>query len=92
MNELDKIKLDLDSAPQYTKKPIPIKAVQVHTEVEILTLEGVMKAWPGDYVIRGVKGEIYPCKKEIFEETYEKVLTFKEMPQLQYQARGRYSR
>jgi hypothetical protein len=35
------------------------------------TLEGVMCANPGDWIIRGVKGEIYPCKPEIFEATYE---------------------
>lgn len=41
--------------------------------MEIHTLEGVMRTEPGDYVIRGVKGEIYPCKPDIFEETYEMV-------------------
>ena len=35
------------------------------------TLEGVMKVTPGDYVIRGVAGEIYPCKPDIFSKTYE---------------------
>lgn len=37
----------------------------------IETLEGVMLAKNGDYLIQGVHGEIYPCKKEIFEESYE---------------------
>lgn len=37
------------------------------------TLEGVMEASPGDYVIRGVQGEFYPCKPDIFEATYEPV-------------------
>lgn len=37
----------------------------------IFTLEGVMVAMPGDWIIRGVKGEIYPCKPDIFEVTYE---------------------
>jgi hypothetical protein len=32
-----------------------------------------MEANPGDYIIRGVKGELYPCKPDIFEMTYEKV-------------------
>lgn len=41
--------------------------------VEILTLEGKMIGNVGDWVIRGVKGEFYPCKPEIFEATYEKV-------------------
>lgn len=39
----------------------------------IRTLEGIMKANPGDYVIRGVKGELYPCKLDIFNQTYEKI-------------------
>lgn len=39
----------------------------------IHTLEGNMHVSPGDYVIRGVRGEHYPCKPEIFEETYEEV-------------------
>ena len=38
---------------------------------EIKTLEGVMIAKAGDYIIRGVNGEIYPCKADIFEKTYE---------------------
>jgi len=37
----------------------------------IETLEGVMTASVGDYVIRGVQGELYPCKPDIFEKTYE---------------------
>jgi len=37
------------------------------------TLEGVMKADIGDYIIKGIQGEIYPCKPDIFQETYEKV-------------------
>jgi len=41
----------------------------------IQTLEGVMTADPGDYIIKGVKGECYPCKPDIFEQTYEKVET-----------------
>jgi len=37
----------------------------------IPTLEGVHEARPGDYIIRGIKGELYPCKPDIFEATYE---------------------
>lgn len=37
----------------------------------IRTLEGDMKVSPGDYVIKGVQGEFYPCKPDIFEATYE---------------------
>lgn len=39
----------------------------------IVTLEGDMRADIGDYVIRGIQGEFYPCKPDIFEATYEAV-------------------
>ena len=39
----------------------------------IMTLEGEMKVSHGDYVIRGVNGEFYPCKPDIFKSTYETV-------------------
>lgn len=41
--------------------------------MEIKTLEGSMFAHPGDYIIQGVKGELYPCRADIFAETYEPV-------------------
>jgi hypothetical protein len=45
-----------------------------HTKViEIPTLEGVMEAVEGDWIIQGVAGEFYPCKNDIFEKTYEPV-------------------
>lgn len=45
--------------------------VNEHRSLAIQTLEGVMIAGPGDWIIQGVKGEIYPCKPDIFEATYE---------------------
>lgn len=42
-------------------------------EMYIDTLEGQMKVGRGDWIIKGVQGEIYPCKPDIFEQTYEKV-------------------
>ncbi len=56
---------------KYRKKPVVIDAVQVDTEHFIETLEGTMKASPGDWIITGVQGERYPCKPDIFEATYE---------------------
>lgn len=41
--------------------------------LEIETLEGTMDAVKGDYIIKGVAGEFYPCKPDIFAKTYEKV-------------------
>ena len=40
-------------------------------ELVIATLEGAMRASPGDWIIKGVKGEFYPCKPDIFAATYE---------------------
>lgn len=39
----------------------------------IFTLEGEMRVDEGDYIIKGVRTELYPCKPDIFEETYEEV-------------------
>lgn len=41
--------------------------------VKIYTLEGIMVATVGDYIIKGVQGEFYPCRQSIFKQTYEKV-------------------
>lgn len=39
--------------------------------MRIQTLEGMMTAEIGDWIIKGIKGEFYPCKSDIFEATYE---------------------
>jgi len=44
------------------------------SHITIVTLEGDMRADLGDWIIRGVKGEFYPCKPDIFEATYEPAL------------------
>ena len=40
---------------------------------KIITLEGTMECSPGDYIIKGIKGEFYPCKPDIFRSTYDEV-------------------
>ena len=65
----DSLIVDLIRPPQNTEKGIIPKRV----ELTIKTLEGDMKVNIGDYVIKGVKGEFYPCKPDIFEMSYEKV-------------------
>lgn len=40
---------------------------------KIHTIEGTMTANEGDWIIRGIKGELYPCKPDIFEATYEAI-------------------
>lgn len=58
---------------KFRKKPIVVDAVLCIEREEIATLEGVMVANPGDWIITGVKGERYPCKPDIFAATYEAV-------------------
>ena len=64
-------KIDETKFKSYTKKPIAVQAYQTEEEIYIETLEGVMKADKGDWIIRGVKGELYPCKPDVFDLTYE---------------------
>lgn len=59
---------------KFRKKPVIIEAYQTKVEMLIPTLEGNMKASVGDWIITGINGEQYPCKPDIFEKTYEKVL------------------
>ena len=58
---------------KFQKKPVIIDAYQTDKDVYIETLEGVMHASPGDWIITGVNGEKYPCKPDIFKKTYESV-------------------
>lgn len=69
-----------DGKPDFSH--LPNDGVHVHPGIghspvegtlDIPTLEGTMTARPGDWIIRGVKGEFYPCKPDIFEATYEPV-------------------
>jgi len=56
---------------KFRKKPIIISAIRVKHKTLIRTLEGNLIAQPGDWIITGVKGEKYPCRDDIFRETYE---------------------
>lgn len=50
-----------------------IETIKNDKHIRIQTLEGDMKASFGDYIIKGVNGEFYPCKLDIFEKTYESI-------------------
>jgi hypothetical protein len=52
-------------------------------QILIYTLEGNMIASLGDWIIKGVKGECYPCKPDIFEETYEPVQSSAELKKME---------
>jgi hypothetical protein len=50
-----------------------VKGESFDRYIEIPTLEGIMKAKCTDYIIKGVKGEFYPCDQDVFRMTYEQV-------------------
>ncbi len=58
---------------KYRKKPVVIEARQLTEVHTIQTLEGTMTGNPGDWLIRGINGEMYPCKPDVFAKTYELV-------------------
>lgn len=53
------------------KKPVPVRCIQIDEPFKVETLEGILKGKAGDYLMIGVKGEMYVCDKDIFEETYD---------------------
>lgn len=58
---------------KFRKKPVIIEAYECKEEKIIHTLEGDHLARVGDFIITGVHGEQYPCKPDIFWETYEEI-------------------
>ena len=62
--ELDKLEMD----PIRVDYKNPDKPV-----IKIETLEGIMIGQVGDFIIKGVNGEFYPCKPDIFKKTYDKI-------------------
>lgn len=58
---------------KFRKKPIVIEAYQTDKVLIVPTLEGPLRAAPGDWIITGIRGEQYPCKPDVFEKTYEPV-------------------
>lgn len=55
------------------KQPTDLHLWHNGTNIFVQTLEGTMTANVGDYIIRGVNGEFYPCKPDIFAKTYQEV-------------------
>jgi hypothetical protein len=53
------------------KKPIPMCCCQIHEDFEVETAEGTMHGKAGDWLIVGVKGEMWSITDEVFRETYE---------------------
>lgn len=68
---IEAFRFTVDKVPQWWTDRKDIE-IEVSTCTALIpTLEGVMRASPLDYIIQGIKGEIYPCKPDIFEATYE---------------------
>lgn len=71
--------LVFDEIPKWLQEAVDNKTIipefrsEDYWYLNIQTLEGTMSARPDDWIIQGVNGEIYPCKPDIFEKTYEKV-------------------
>ena len=69
---IEAFRLDIDCIPDWFMQKLVNGEAHVYGEqADIKTLEGVMHANFGDFIIKGVKGEIYPCKADIFYATYE---------------------
>lgn len=79
--EVEAFKLGIDSMPDWFIDKVNINEIILHgkstlfehyddTNCDIKTLEGSMHANYGDYIIKGIEGEIYPCKPDIFNKTY----------------------
>ena len=67
--ELDALRHFIDNQDVVVSFLEPAKPI-----LKIETLEGTMMAQVGDWIIKGVNGEFYPCKPDIFEKTYEEVI------------------
>lgn len=77
--EIQAVKLEMPTTPSEIAEwcggnVCGVGAVGEKVWIEIPTLEGIMKASYGDYIIKGLVGEFYPCKPDIFQQTYEEVL------------------
>ena len=81
---IEAFQLGIDNMPDWFTDAVAKNDIILHgqsagfyhshdTNADIKTLEGWHHANYGDYVIQGIKGEIYPCKPDIFEKTYEAV-------------------
>lgn len=73
---LDILRSSLASARSFKKfksKPFFVHAYQTDKEFDIVTLEGTLKACKGDWIVRGLSGELYPVKPDVFSQKYEEV-------------------
>ena len=75
---IESFQLGVDYIPDWAMDKVTENSIILHGDhngkvsADIITLEGTMLANYGDYIIKGINGEIYPCKEDIFTKTYEK--------------------
>lgn len=71
--EIEAVQLPVASAPAWLADAMDAGTVRLWTSgaASIDTLEGTMTASKGDWIIQGIKGELYPCKPDIFAATYD---------------------
>lgn len=62
---------NLDQVAKWCNGIVRRREDNFHPRIQIMTLEGVVTAQLGDWVIKGVMGEFYPCRDDIFQMTYE---------------------
>lgn len=62
---------DLPKGAQECKKKTTIMAVQMTTDFEVITIEGKVQGKAGDWLAKGIAGELYPIAQDIFEKSYE---------------------
>ena len=60
----------VEGAVTAVKRPIPVTALQINEPFSVVTTEGEMKGQPGDWLIKGVMGEVYICPDDVFERSY----------------------
>ncbi len=65
----------------YIRRPHQVLAAQMRQGFVVETLEGTMVGRPGDWLIRGIKGELYPCADDVFRQSYDAVDEADEWPE-----------
>lgn len=71
---IEAFQFGVDHTPEWFTKEYGLQIVfhgRFPAICEIRTIEGLMKAHEGDMIIKGIEGEIYPCKKDIFDKCYD---------------------
>lgn len=59
---------------KFRRRPTIISATRMDVPFKVETLEGWMQGQPGDWLVEGIEGELYPCRNSIFEATYALVV------------------